>query len=337
MLDTIPSEFFRFEAEMLYSRYTDLKHRDHTNFLKQLKLFSFLILYGAAPFTLEQSLSPGLLRAWGCGGLWLVITILFTCDRDFRAYGLHLKERVYCLFQLSVLRGLSLGNLAGYKGKSLLPVDGFRRRGSDSQYHGFPEYLSPGQIRAACYFFKFLGVFPVLYALIFSSAILFPGEFAVPGQGSIPSVFLLSFPVLAAWLMLSAGRCKSLQCSVFEARRISSENPWPVYSERARVLSSEVKYSKITLCSKLLLLVASVVCALFFASEVLVAGTIEINWGTAEYLLAGGTTVIWLVHFFVGDYHLTEILKVMRSEFPNSTSGSATSQLGLSMTSLEDP
>lgn len=268
-MSSLTTDFLMFEAKLLAERYDRLKERDGQNFINQTKLFSFLIIYGAAPFIVKTGLSPQLLRAWGLGGIWLVVIVLFYCDRYFRAYGLHLKERIYCLYQLAVLRKIATHDDEVYSQLSLLPVG--RLRAVRGVFHGFPERLSPGQIRTASYFYKFLGLFTLLYLVVFTSALLHPLGVVEGSARPALEICLLLSVVIAAWLYFSVMRCLDLQRIVFEARRISSLNPWPHF-DKGRI-SSIFTLSRGYTCYKLslgALAVSSFITSVLFGFRVLI-------------------------------------------------------------------
>lgn len=217
--------FLKFELELVAGRYDQLKERDHQSFVRQAKLFSFLIIYGAGPFLLEAGLDGMLLRIWGLGGIWLGVTVLFYCDRDFRAYGLHLKERVLCVKQLAILRGIMMEDAQRYRAESLLPI-GVPVRTSQ-RFMSFADKLSTKQLRVGSYFYKFLGFFPLLYLALFAAATLRPVSLLEDAGGTFYRVFFMLAPLWVAWLYYTLKHCVDLQLVAFEARRISIYNPWP--------------------------------------------------------------------------------------------------------------
>jgi steroid 5-alpha reductase family enzyme len=310
MPKNLEQEFILFEASLLSQRYDRLKDRDYQNFLKQTKLFTFLILYGAAPFVLDAPIASHLLRAWGLGGVWLVVTVLFYCDRDFRAYGLHLKERVYCLKQLSVLRKIAMSASEEYVRRSLLPVEESSDR--PKPHHSFPERLSSGQIRAASYFFKFLGFFPLLYLSVFAMALTSPQDLGLQGARSIVGVFFLLAPVISAWLYFSELRCLDIQRLAFEARRITPKNHWPRFEKRAlKEVFRTTKGSIFYHSTLALMFVLSVICTIIFGYA-LYFSKVKAEYVLAVEMIVGSViTGVWLTFSLGTDRFLTRVLERM--------------------------
>ena len=122
--------FLQFETQATWDRFLGLKSRDDQNWARLIKFFGFMILYASAPFTIEAFQAAGLVRVWSIGGIWLAITVWFVGDRDFRAYGLHLKERIYCLNQLAIIRSIVMKDNKKYKDETLFPWGGLRRKRS---------------------------------------------------------------------------------------------------------------------------------------------------------------------------------------------------------------
>jgi len=111
-----------------------------------------------------------------------------------------------------------------------MPWGQLKRNNSDDA--GFPERISPAQITAASYFFKFITLFPVLYVILFLACALYPANMiSSTGEATITFgriALLLSF-VPFAWVLTSALRCGQLLRSAFTARRIRSHRPWPEF------------------------------------------------------------------------------------------------------------
>ena len=66
---------FNFELEALWERYNSLRERDYENHNRLIRLFSLLIVYASAPFTLQAFSSTDFIRVWGLGGIWLALRV----------------------------------------------------------------------------------------------------------------------------------------------------------------------------------------------------------------------------------------------------------------------
>jgi len=225
--------FFEHELSAAWSRYNELKERDRNNYQAVFKLFALLIVYASAPFSLDAFRESGFIRVWGIGGVWLSAVVWFIADRNFRAYGYHVKERLFCLNQLAILRDVLTRGVDEYRDRSLFPLGSLYRNKAGSS---FPEKVSPTQMLAASYIFKLITGFPPLYTVLFLGLVLFPKQ--IVGNSDLDAILLFcrilvgaSF-VLFAWVWASAHRCMTLQKLAFAARRISSERPWQMFPDK---------------------------------------------------------------------------------------------------------
>jgi|CXWL01.1.fsa_nt_gi hypothetical protein len=247
----LPAALFQQEFSLLEARYKTLKERDQANWERVVKLFVLLLIYTSAPFALEDFQTGGsiLVRLWCMGGAFVTIIISLMCDRDFRAYGLHLKERIYCLTQLSILRGLAAGVWPDYKASTLLPMWELYRKGDRS---GFPEYIEPRQILSASRAFKMITAFPLLYCIFFCLVFLFPGVLFRSAQSAASALTLETLcrgpffcsGLIFLWIHVSSRRCMNVQKAVFEARRVSVERPWPLFPVEGEVNASLPKHHR---------------------------------------------------------------------------------------------
>lgn len=242
------TQFLAFEAQMLATRYEVLKDTDVQTWKKQLQMLGFQATYAAAPYLFEREFNSFAVVIWGLGGLWLTVAVLFTANRDFRAYGRHLKERVYCLHQIAAIRKLCMGSNTEYSELtiqpmgSLAPMKNIKSTNKADELplakRGFIEFLDPKAIKTASHFFKIICLFPMFYFYFFLTAFmqlvltaLFQAPSESTGRPALLPVLWISIAgsgFMFYWLERCRTSCLGMQLTAFEARRISPAFPWPL-------------------------------------------------------------------------------------------------------------
>jgi hypothetical protein len=221
------ADFLKLEAQSVWDRHKQLQEKNKTIMETVLKLYSFLLIFAAAPFTREGVLETGFSRVWGFGGVWLALAAWIYSDRSFRAYGGHLLEQVFCIRQIAQIREMIMSSSLTYSMLSLLPPS---RTKSTKLSH-----ISSSQILYTAYFYKVLSFFTPMYLCLFLCMILFPAVMLNPQIHVTRSIYArvsLGFSVVFFfWLGSSMKRCYGLQREAFRARRISPENFWPDFPE----------------------------------------------------------------------------------------------------------
>lgn len=240
------SKYVRLETRQIVARFVELEDKNKSISSSLIRLYIFLLLYAAAPFSLPIHFETGFLRVWGFGGLWLAIVMWIQFDRGCRSYGRHLFERIYCIRQLTCLRKLVNMDSENYRNNTLLVV-----QGSDLERPrcGDPTHVSSSQVSATIYFYKILSLFPPLYFILFIALILVPTEMLDPNITTTREIygrFVLAFSsIMYLWGAGSTKNCLSLQEQAFRARRISIRYPWPLFPDLADFLPTYAKVRKI--------------------------------------------------------------------------------------------
>lgn len=235
------------EAKQVVARYVALEEKNRSISATQIRMYALLLLYAAAPYSApENYFDTGFLRVWGFGGLWLAGVVWMHVDRGYRAYGRHLFERIYCLRHLACLRQVVYENEEQYRKYSLLvsSAHDLNRKGC-----GDPTHVSSSQATVTAYFYKLVSLFPPLYFILFLSLILAPAEMLDPSIKITRLLyfrFILGFSfVIFLWGASSTRNCMAFQEQAYCARRISINNPWPLFPKKEIILPVYVKVRKI--------------------------------------------------------------------------------------------
>lgn len=221
--------FLALEMSHMWDRYKQIQEKNKYITNTVFRLYMFLFVFAAAPFTLQRFTSTGISRVWGFGGVWLAIAIWFFCDRSYRAYGVHWFEKIFCLRQIDQIRKMIVGLSERYNRHSLFRTIPRRFRMREGKHI----HISRSQVLYTIYFYKVVSLFQPFYLILFISLILYPNEMADPNTRNTSSLFFrvaLGFSfIFFIWLITSMNRCFGILKNTFRARRISTNVPWPKF------------------------------------------------------------------------------------------------------------
>src|SRR6267378_511875 len=224
------ASFLNLQTNLLWDRYKQLEAENDSIKRFVIKIYVFMLLFAAAPFSLAGFLTTAFSRMWGFGGIWLALAAWFYCDRYFRAYGNNLFERVFCLKEMAQLREIVFQHSEAYNRYSLLPTQG---DGSRAENAVDPGYITNSHLTYTAYFYKFLSLFMPMYLCVFLSMIIFPIAMLDAHVGTTRAMYLrvvLAFSfIFFVWLYASMRRCLGLFKDASRARRITVNRPWPQF------------------------------------------------------------------------------------------------------------
>jgi hypothetical protein len=104
---------------------------------------------------------------------------------------------------------------------------------------GDPTHFSDSRATWSAYFYKVVTLFAPMYLCLFLAMILFATAMIDNQTASKTSLYvrvvLGCSAVFFFWLWKGMGSCNNFVQSAFRARRISLENPWPLFPEEAEL------------------------------------------------------------------------------------------------------
>lgn len=216
------------ELSVVWDRYVRLEDMNKVNESRILRLFILLLVFAAAPFSLQGFGTSGFIRVWGFGGVWLAVTVWAYFDRVFQAYAERIVERVFCLRQIHLIRLTSVPQTNPYWNSSLFPTE---RESEGEVVSGDPTHISTRQMAFSAYFYKLLSLFLPFYLILFIALMYDPLTMIHRDSNDALRMYAqVTFGlsgVFIIWILSSKNRCLALLKAVYRSRRISPATPWP--------------------------------------------------------------------------------------------------------------
>lgn len=224
------ASFVTTEMKTYWERHEQLQAKNKNVQASVIRLFSFMLLFAATPFSLQGFVRSGFSRVWGLGGIWLAIIAWFYCDRTFWSYGNHLFEQIFCLKHIAQIRKMLMSASEPYNLYSLRPTT---TRIANPPFSGSPSRLSRRQIKNAAYFYKAVSFFTPMYLCLFICMVLFPqamlGEKTETTWTPFLRVLLGFSGAFLLWIWVSMNSCYRLHRNAYRAEWITVQNPWPLF------------------------------------------------------------------------------------------------------------